>query len=142
MKNTSIHKMGEIHELFVLAPFLWFGLPGRLLSGRPRGMSVPKCLFFQNLEALTEVFGRMCAGTSGRRLPLWADFVSERRGKGMRQRSGQGDATKKKTSMNTVAFLAAQKSHQIAVTQAGSQPFRYRNCRVFRFAGRKKIASR
>ena len=37
-------------------------------------MSVPKCLFFQHLEGLTEVFGRMSAGTSGRKLPLWADF--------------------------------------------------------------------
>ena len=33
--------------------------------GRPRGMSVPKRLFFQNLEGLAEVFGRMCSGTSG-----------------------------------------------------------------------------
>ena len=30
--------------------------------------------FFQDLEGLTEVFGRMSAGTSGRKLPLWADF--------------------------------------------------------------------
>ena len=37
-------------------------------------MSMPKCLFFQDLEGLTEVFGRMSAGTSGRKLPLWADF--------------------------------------------------------------------
>ena len=43
--------------------------------------------------------------------------------------------------------LAAQKSHRkIAVTTVaanglGSQPFRCRNGRVFRFAGRKKIAS-
>ena len=33
-----------------------------------------KCLFFQDLEGLTEVFGGISAGTSGRRLPLWADF--------------------------------------------------------------------
>ena len=33
-----------------------------------------KCLFLQDLEGLTEVFGRMSAGTSGRKLPLWADF--------------------------------------------------------------------
>ena len=37
-------------------------------------MSVPQCLFFQDLEDLTEVFGRMSAGTSGQKLPLWADF--------------------------------------------------------------------
>ena len=37
-------------------------------------MSVPKCLFFQDLEGLTEVFGRMSAGISGPKLPLWADF--------------------------------------------------------------------
>ena len=37
-------------------------------------MSMAKCLFFQDLEGLTEVFGRMSAGTSGRKLPLWADF--------------------------------------------------------------------
>ena len=43
--------------------------------GRPRGTSVPKCLlFFQDLEGLTEVFGRMSAGMSGPKLPLWADF--------------------------------------------------------------------
>ena len=43
--------------------------------GRPRGMSVPKCLFFfQDLEGLTEVFGPMSAGISGPKLPLWADF--------------------------------------------------------------------
>ena len=37
-------------------------------------MSVPKCLFFQDLEGLTEVFGRMSAGISGQKLPLWAEF--------------------------------------------------------------------
>ena len=37
-------------------------------------MSVPKCLFFQDLEGLTEVFGRMSAGISGEKLPLWAEF--------------------------------------------------------------------
>ena len=37
-------------------------------------MSVPKCLFFQDLEALTEVFGGMSAGMSCRKLPLWAEF--------------------------------------------------------------------
>ena len=46
----------------------------KFYRGRPRGMSVPKCLLFQDLEGLTEVFGRMSAGTSGRKLPLWADF--------------------------------------------------------------------
>ena len=30
--------------------------------------------FFQDLEGLTEVFGRLSAGSSGRKLPLWADF--------------------------------------------------------------------
>ena len=42
--------------------------------GRLCGMSVPICLFFQGLEGLTEVFGRMSARMSGPRLPLWADF--------------------------------------------------------------------
>ena len=37
-------------------------------------MSVPKCLVFQDLEGLTEVFGRMSAGISGQKLPLWAEF--------------------------------------------------------------------
>ena len=37
----------------------------KFFRGRPRGMSVPKCLFSQDLEGLTEVFGRMSAGTSG-----------------------------------------------------------------------------
>ena len=43
--------------------------------GNPRGMSVPTCLFFQDLEALTEVFGRMSAGISAPKLPLWAEFL-------------------------------------------------------------------
>ena len=30
--------------------------------------------FFQDLEGLTEVFGGMSAGMSGRKLPLWAEF--------------------------------------------------------------------
>ena len=37
-------------------------------------MSVAKCLFFQHLEGQTEVFGRMSAGISGQKLPLWAEF--------------------------------------------------------------------
>ena len=40
----------------------------------PRRLSVPKCLFFQHLEGLTEVFGQMSAGISGQKLPLWAEF--------------------------------------------------------------------
>ena len=52
----------------------------KFFRGRPRGMSVPKCLFFfQDLEGLTEVFGRMSAGTSGRKLrSLGWFFVSEK----------------------------------------------------------------
>ena len=46
----------------------------KFFRGRPRGMSVPKCFFFQDLEVLTEVFGRMSAGISGQKLPLWAEF--------------------------------------------------------------------
>ena len=46
----------------------------KFFHGRPRGMSVPKCLFFPDLEGLTEVFGGMSAGMSGRKLPLWAEF--------------------------------------------------------------------
>ena len=37
-------------------------------------MSVPTCLFFQDLEGLTEVFGGTSAGMSGPKLPLWAEF--------------------------------------------------------------------
>ena len=37
-------------------------------------MPVPKCLFFQDLEGLTEVFGGTSAGMSGPKLPLWAEF--------------------------------------------------------------------
>ena len=49
--------------------------------GRPRGLSVPKCLFFQHLEGLTEVFGRMSAGISGqKKLPLWAEFPFLKKG--------------------------------------------------------------
>ena len=33
-----------------------------------------KCNFFQDIEGLTEVLGRMSAGISSPRLPLWADF--------------------------------------------------------------------
>ena len=48
----------------------------KFFHGRPRGMSVPKCLFFfQDLEGLTEVFGGMSAGMSGPKLPLWAEFL-------------------------------------------------------------------
>ena len=35
---------------------------------------MPKCLFFQDLEGLTEVFGRMSGGGCGPKLTLWADF--------------------------------------------------------------------
>ena len=48
----------------------------KFFHGRPRGMSVPKCFFFQDLEGLTEVFGRMSAGISAPKLPLWAHFRS------------------------------------------------------------------
>ena len=34
-------------------------------------MSMPECLFSQDLEGLTKVFDRMCAGMSA---PIWADF--------------------------------------------------------------------
>ena len=30
-------------------------------------------VFFKDLEGLTRVFGRVCAGISGLKLPLWAD---------------------------------------------------------------------
>ena len=46
----------------------------KFLHARPRGMSVPQCLFFQDLEGLTEVLGGMSAGMSCRKLPLWAEF--------------------------------------------------------------------
>ena len=46
----------------------------KFFHGRPHRMSVSKCLFFQDLEGLTEVFGGMSAGMSGRKLPLWAEF--------------------------------------------------------------------
>ena len=46
----------------------------KFFHGRPRRESVPKCLFFQDFEGLTEVFGRMSAGISGQKLPVWAEF--------------------------------------------------------------------
>ena len=46
----------------------------KFFHGRPRGMPVRKCLFFQDLEGLTEVFGRTSAGMSSPKLPLWAEF--------------------------------------------------------------------
>ena len=46
----------------------------KFFRGHPHGVSVPKCFIFQDLERLTEVFGGMSAGISGRKLPLWADF--------------------------------------------------------------------
>ena len=49
-------------------------LSPKFFRGRPRGMSVPKCSFFQDLEGLTEVSGRMSAGISGQKLPLWAEY--------------------------------------------------------------------
>ena len=36
-------------------------------------MPVPECLFFQDFEGLTEVFGRMSAGISGPKLPLFIE---------------------------------------------------------------------
>ena len=46
----------------------------KFFHGSPRGMSVPKCLFFRDLERLTEVFGGMSARKSGPKLLLGADF--------------------------------------------------------------------
>ena len=34
----------------------------KFFHGRPRGMSLLKCLFFQDFEGLTEGFGRMSQG--------------------------------------------------------------------------------
>ena len=51
-----------------------FFRPIFFFHGRPRGMSVAKYLFFQHLEGLSEVFGRMSARISGQKLPLWAEF--------------------------------------------------------------------
>ena len=48
----------------------------KFFHGRPRGMSVPKCLFFQDLEGLTEVFGRMSAGISGKNFLFGLNFRS------------------------------------------------------------------
>ena len=45
-----------------------------VFHGGPHGMSVSKCLFSQDFEGLTEVFGRMSAGISGQKLSLWAEF--------------------------------------------------------------------
>ena len=56
-------------EVFQTKVFSW-----TVHDGRPRGISVLECLFFQDLEGLTDVCGRMSAGTSGQKLPLWADF--------------------------------------------------------------------
>ena len=48
----------------------------KFFHGRPRGMFVPKCFFFQDLEGLTEVFGQMSAGMiSAPKLPLCAGFL-------------------------------------------------------------------
>ena len=61
-----------------------FGNPLGVVDVRAFGswMSAPKCLFFQDLTALTEVLGqdicandpRMSAGCPSQKLPLWADF--------------------------------------------------------------------
>ena len=70
--------------------------------GRPRGMSVPKCLFFQILEGLTEVFGGMSAGMSGRKLPLWAEVSFLMSGPdGSRHSSDQHRAGKKPINKQT-----------------------------------------
>ena len=39
-----------------------------------RRVYMPKLVFFQNLEGLTEVFDRMSARISGPKLPHWVDF--------------------------------------------------------------------
>ena len=38
------------------------------------GCPCENACFFQDLEGLSEVFGRMSAGISGPKLPLWAEF--------------------------------------------------------------------
>ena len=67
----------------------------KFFRGRPRGTPMPKCLFFQDLEGLTKVFGRMSAGTSGRKLPLWVDFSFLTKGP---------FRTKNAAALETVAF--------------------------------------
>ena len=47
--------------------------------------------FFQDLEGLTEVFGRMSGGISGPKLPLWAEFsfLSEMTSQKLNNRCGR-----------------------------------------------------
>ena len=66
--------------------------------------------FFQHLEGLTEVFGRMSAGICGQKLPLWAEFPFLRK-RGLARggwrpmlpkREGVGDQCCPKCSKKTV----------------------------------------
>ena len=72
LKRNSVLAQFSVNRERKISP-KFFG--PKFFRGRPRGMSVPKCFVFQDLEGLTEVFGRMSAGISAPKLPLWADFL-------------------------------------------------------------------
>ena len=57
--SVSLHPQ-EVRERRISPKFF----RPKFFHGRLCGMSVPQCLFFQDLEGLTEVFDRMSAGTS------------------------------------------------------------------------------
>ena len=86
-RKTHVHKIprfrGGVFWVFGggSADFIFMGarifsefFRPKFFHGRPRGMSVPKCLLFPDLEGLAEVFGGLSAGMSGPKLPLWAEF--------------------------------------------------------------------
>ena len=68
----------------------------KFFHGRSSGMSVRKCLFFQDMDSLTEVFGRMSAGISGAKLHLWAEFsfLTKKPKRGHKNRSQKRGYTK------------------------------------------------
>ena len=93
-------------------------------------------LVFPEFGGLTEVFGRMSAGISGRKLPLWADFSFLREGSRMIEARGgtaakeqqrtmtsiEGKAKRMKTGTRrqeprgTAAIVATRRSQRLAQT--------------------------
>ena len=97
-------------------------------------------LVFQDLEGLTEVFGRISTGTSGRKLPLWGDFLFLNKGShtetihttltlpmGFPKRGGTLTKGPVPTSFHELVFLS-----RVRGLQMGGQ---IRRGRIWRFWG-------
>ena len=73
------HHKFDIDMHTQVSTYMWTSFRERTIFGpkfcHGRGMSVPQCLYFQDLECLTEVIDWMSAGISNLKLPLWADVL-------------------------------------------------------------------